>query len=51
MADESRDISGNKQMSIVIRVIVDAPHGKSDIIKEYFMGLIRLHQFDATSLS
>ncbi|CAF2962449.1 unnamed protein product [Rotaria sp. Silwood2] len=51
MADESRDISGHEQLSIVIRVVIDSPDTKADLVKEYFMGLIRLHEFDAKSLS
>ncbi len=51
MADESRDISGHEQLSIVILVVIDSPDTKADIVKEYFMGLIRLHEFDAKSLS
>ncbi len=51
MADESRDISGNEQLSIVVRVVVDSPDTKADLVKEYFMGLVRLHEFDARSLS
>ncbi|CAF4495809.1 unnamed protein product [Rotaria sp. Silwood2] len=51
MADESRDISGHEQLSIVIRIVIDLPDTKADLVKEYFMGFIRLHEFDAKSLS
>ncbi|CAF1302516.1 unnamed protein product [Rotaria sordida] len=50
LADESRDSGGNEQLSIVIRVVVPTNDNK-DIIQEYFIGLIRLHEFDAQSLS
>lgn len=50
LADESRDISGHEQLSIVIRVVVPTADNKS-IIQEYFLGLIRLHEFDAQTLS
>ena len=46
MADESRDISGKEQMSVVLRY-VDAENE----IQERFMGFIKLDQFDAKSLS
>ena len=51
MTDESRDISGHEQLSIVIRVVIDSPDIKAGLVKEYFMGLIRLHELDAKSLS
>ena len=51
MADESRDVSGHGQLSIVIRVVIDSPDTKADLVKEYFMGLVCLHEFDAKSLS
>ncbi|CAF1366267.1 unnamed protein product [Rotaria sordida] len=54
MADESRDISGNAQLSIVVRVVsspTDALSNKNNIIQEYFLGFVRLHQFDAMTLS
>jgi len=34
MADESRDISGNEQLSIVVSVVIDSPDTKADLIKE-----------------
>ncbi|CAF3585712.1 unnamed protein product [Rotaria socialis] len=50
MADESRDNGGHEQLSIVIRIVVNANNHKH-IIQEYFIGLIRLHEFDAQILS
>ncbi|CAF1398486.1 unnamed protein product [Rotaria sordida] len=50
LADESRDSGGNEQLSIVIRVVVPTNDSK-DIIQEYFIELIRLHEFDAQTLS
>lgn len=46
MADESKDISGKEQMSVVLRYI-DA----ANQIHEHFMGFIKLDQFDAQTLS
>ncbi|CAF3478257.1 unnamed protein product [Rotaria sp. Silwood2] len=54
MADESKDISGNAQLSIVIRVVsspTDVLSSKNEKIQEYFLGFIRLQQFDAVTLS
>ena len=50
LADESRDNGGHEQLSIVVRVVVNADNDK-DVIQEYFLGLIRLHEFDAHTLS
>ncbi|CAF3784283.1 unnamed protein product [Rotaria socialis] len=50
MADESRDNGGHEQLSIVIRIVVNANNHKH-IIQEYFISLIRLHEFDAQTLS
>ena len=46
MADESRDISGKEQMSVVLRYVDD-----ENEIHEHFMGFIKLDQFDAKTLS
>jgi Domain of unknown function (DUF4371) len=46
MADESRDISKNEQMSIVLRFV-----DKANVVRERFMGFVRLHQFDAHTLA
>ena len=46
MADESRDISKNEQMSIVLRFVDQA-----NIVREHFMGFVRLRQFDARTLA
>ncbi|CAF3612443.1 unnamed protein product [Rotaria socialis] len=57
MADESRDISGNEQLSIVIRVVdpdvkmhIDKSE-KSCPFNEYFLGFIKLNEFDAETLT
>ncbi|CAF4228706.1 unnamed protein product [Rotaria sp. Silwood2] len=49
-ADESRDSGDHEQLSIVVRVVAHTDDDK-DIIPEYFLGLIRLHEFDAQTLS
>ncbi|CAF3369991.1 unnamed protein product [Rotaria sp. Silwood2] len=46
LADEAVDASHNKQLSICVR-FVDDEHE----LKEYFLGFIRLHDFDAASLA
>jgi len=46
MADESRDIGKNEQMSIVLRFV-----DKANIVREHFMGFVRLRQFDAHTLA
>lgn len=50
IADESRDNGGNEQLSVVIRVVEPTNENKN-VIQEYFIGLIRLHEFDAQTLS
>lgn len=50
MADESKDSGGNEQLSIVLRVVVPTDDNKNTI-EEYFLGLVRLHEFDAPSLT
>jgi hypothetical protein len=57
MVDESRDISRNQQLSVVVRVIdleITANNNqncRSSLFKEYFLGFIRLVEFDAQSLT
>ncbi|CAF1035837.1 unnamed protein product [Adineta ricciae] len=57
MVDESRDISGNEQLSVVVRVIdLEVTANKdnlyrSTLFKEYFLGFIKLVEFDAQSLT
>ena len=57
MADESRDVSGHEQLSVVIRVIdreVDINNDsiqQSSLFKEYFLGFIKLDRFDAHTLT
>lgn len=50
LADESRDVAGHQQLSIVLRVVNDADK-TADLIGEYLFDLIRLHSFDAASLA
>jgi len=55
MADETKDISGNDQMSVVIRFASRLTTATSssidDLLYERFLGFVRLHQFDADSLA
>lgn len=57
MADETRDISGHEQLSLVIRVINhdvktnNDLNQESSLFKEYFLGFIKLHRFDAQTLT
>lgn len=54
MADESRDISGTEQLSIVIRFVHDQDidmNDYSNIVKDYFLGFLPLQEFDAPALA
>ena len=57
MADEARDVSGREQLSIVVRVIDREVQTNNDgnqhssLFKEYFLGFIKLDQFDAEALT
>lgn len=54
MADETRDISGNEQTSIVIRFAdrhATTTSSSYNLLHEQFLGFERLHQFDAQSLA
>jgi len=54
MADESRDISGTQQLSIVIRFVHDQDidmNDYSNIVKDYFLGFLPLQEFDAPALA
>ena len=60
MADETRDISGHEQLSIVVRVISDklvpssgADHASRHVIDfgEHCIGLVKLDEFDAHTLA
>ena len=57
MADETRDVSGHEQLSVVIRVVdpdIQANGDqcrKSAMLKEFFLGFIKLDHFDAESLT
>ncbi|CAF3472113.1 unnamed protein product [Rotaria socialis] len=56
MVDESRDVSGHEQLSVVLRV-VDIEIKTSDenqltsLFKEYFLGFVKLDEFDAQTLT
>ncbi|CAF5208643.1 unnamed protein product, partial [Rotaria magnacalcarata] len=56
MVNESRDVSGHEQLSIVLRV-VDIEIKTSDenqltpLFKEYFLGFVKLDEFDAQTLT
>ena len=50
MADETRDVSGSEQMSVVVRYVVDDMVGVS-VVHERFLDFIRLEEFDAKSLA
>lgn len=57
MADETRDVSGNEQLSIVVRVLDREVKANIDLnqrlslFKEYFLGFVKLDQFDAETLT
>ena len=57
MADEAKDCSGHEQLSIVLRCISHEPWKNNDkidrnsIFKEYLLGLVKMNEFDAESLS
>ncbi|CAF1648746.1 unnamed protein product, partial [Didymodactylos carnosus] len=54
MADETRDISGTEQLSIVIRFVHDQDSDMNDysnIVKDYFLGFLPLQEFDASALA
>lgn len=54
MADECRDISGNQQLSIVIRFVHYQNNDLIDcskFLREYFLGFVPLEQFDAEALT
>lgn len=57
MVDETRDISGHEQLSVVIRVIdlqiktIGNTNRRSSLFKEYFLGFIKLNEFDAQTLT
>jgi hypothetical protein len=54
MADESRDISGTEQLSIVIRFFNDQnidTNDYSSVVKDYFLGFLPLQEFDAPALA
>ncbi|CAF3385987.1 unnamed protein product [Rotaria socialis] len=46
LADEATDVSHNKQLSICLRLVDDQYE-----IQEFFMGFVRLFQFDTVSLA
>ena len=57
MADETRDVSGCEQLSVVIRVVdLDVKINndldqQSSLFKECFLGFIKLDRFDAQTLT
>ncbi|CAF1415793.1 unnamed protein product [Adineta ricciae] len=57
MADETRDCTEYEQLSIVLRCISNEPLknsntiDKNSIFNEYLLGLVKLNEFDAESLS
>ncbi len=54
MVDESRDVSGNEQLSVVLRFIPDYENNQvndQNVVSEFFLGFIRLMEFDANTLS
>ncbi|CAF3185474.1 unnamed protein product, partial [Rotaria sp. Silwood2] len=57
MADETHDVSGHEQLSIVVRVIdhevkiSNDLNQQSSLFKEYFLGFIKLDKFDAQTLT
>ena len=54
MADECRDISGQQQLSVVIRFVRNLDNRTAkcpDVIKEVFLGFIPLEAFDAATLA
>ncbi|CAF3520458.1 unnamed protein product [Rotaria socialis] len=57
MADEAKDCSGHEQLSIVLRCISHETSKNNDKIdrnsmfNEYLLGLVKLNEFDAESLS
>ncbi|CAF1525059.1 unnamed protein product [Adineta ricciae] len=57
MADETRDVSGHEQLSIVVRVVDREVKSNTDsnqqlsLFKEYFLGFIKLDQFNAETLT
>jgi hypothetical protein len=54
MADESRDISGTEQLSVVIRFVHDQDIDMNDYsngVNDYFLGFLPLQEFDAPALA
>ncbi|CAF0990826.1 unnamed protein product [Adineta steineri] len=57
MADEAKDCSGNQQLSIVLRYVSNDPVNDkenadhSSIFKEHLLGLVKLNEFDANTLT
>ena len=57
MADETRDVYGYEQLSVVIRVvdrdvkINNDLNQQSSLFKEYFLGFIKLDRFNAQTLT
>jgi hypothetical protein len=54
MVDESRDVTGTEQLSIVIRFVNDQNvdlNDNSSVVKEYFLDFVPLKEFDAPTLA
>ena len=54
MVDESKDISGKQQLSIVIRFTPDYGNTQikdQSVVSDFFLGFIHLLEFDAATLS
>ena len=57
MADESRNVSGHEQLSVVVRVVdpeisaSNNPNEQQSLFNEFFLGFIKLDKFDAETLT
>ena len=57
MGDEARDVSGCEQLSVVLSIIdrevqvISCSKNQLSLFKEYFLGFIKLDQFDAEALT
>jgi hypothetical protein len=56
MVDESCDVSDHEQLSVVVRVVdaqlkANDQNQQSSLFKEYFLGFIKLDEFDAKTLT
>lgn len=54
MVDETRDVSGKEQLSVVLRFVSDYEKkqvNEQNVVSEFFLGFIRLLEFDAHTLT